>query len=254
MTRLISDRRRRALAARTFDPANLADAWAVWDPDREVTLSGSDITAMPDLSGNSRDLTYNTFSGVATIQTHDDKDYASMPSSGNTNARFDLTGTLIADGSDQPFTIWGVFRLDTVASYSGIFTMMNSGATASNYLTLYTQVPPVLRLEGWDSGGLRTGVSISITPQADTNYAYVVRVNGDGTFSAWINGVKVNDSTAFAPGTINGIDALAYGATVRGSVVNSEMYGDLGPSGIAVSALSDAVCVKLAKYLNEGWA
>lgn len=239
----------------TFDPAALSGTWGAWDPNREATLSGADVTALPDLSGNSRDLTYNATSGVSAIQTISGKDWASMPSSGNTDARFDNTAFSIADGTNQAWTVWGTFYLDNLTPiYHGLFSMRNSATATANHIDLYVQNTPLLRLDGWNSSGARTRINISITPAATTRYSYVLRCNGDGTIDAWANGAKVNTSTAFAPGAINGIDGLGFGARLRGPVVVDELQGDIGAGGVSTSALSDGDCVAIAGYLHTGWS
>jgi hypothetical protein len=226
-----------------------------WDPNRSITGTSSNITALPSLGSGGNDLTYGTASTLAALTTLGTKNVVDMPG-GNNNARFysAAVGAQIGAGlsTPTPWTAAGVVRLSSIAATT-YWMFLDDGAGPYNYQNIEAVNNGVLRPAQRHSDGTLSRPSLGTVNAANVTQAWVMRRNADSTFDFWRNGVQEASSVAWTVGSLNAMAMYTVGAQWDGSgAIVAEMVGVLGPQGFEPSALTDAQCVDIAGYLN-GW-
>ena len=165
-----------------WTPTSLAGLSGWWRSDN-VTLNGSDVSDMADLSGNNRPLIQATPANQPTLNI-DDPDFGghdSIEFNGTNNfMTADAIGTDVFAGDDSPYTIIFVMRRMTAVTNDYLWS---AGATNNTAVRAARIVDTVNNLAHWHSDNVPTSKTFSVTPSFPliTNPPIVISWAFDGT-------------------------------------------------------------------------
>ena len=236
-----------------FTPASLAlDGW--WDASQGYTGISSNVTALPDLTGNGNALTYYSDTTAATIAQLNGIDVVQLPATDDDQSFYNVAlGASVSQNNTAPFTIAGTVRYtdisvdrtpwgtdNTASAFDGL--QYDHRGTGSANVTRFTARPP--------SGGATT-INLGHMSAANTTFTYVHVFDGAGKVKVWVNGAYEGE-VAFAPtGTFGTANSLSFGGMrLSGNAASGDVIGVLGEMCFKAAALSDADAAALAGYLN----
>jgi len=237
--------------ASSFSPLDL-NLDGFWDPDQSYSGTLTDVTGLPDLTDNGRDLTYHTALELAIISASNGKSWAELIGGGGNNHFYNnAVGALVAAGANVPWTHFGVVQLDAINTNPVLMTLCNTDV-ADNYQIFRFPIDGSITVENKNTAGTVVTATLSGKQAALTTKSFVLRINGDGTLSFWLDGILVDAALPFSgptfasPMTRYNIGANVFSA--NGNAAN-EANGKFGAHGFAASALSDTACADIAEWL-----
>lgn len=233
-----------------FDPAAVFRNW--WEPGRAYTGTASDVTALPNLGLASHILSYSSNGPLATIVDVNGTPSINMVG-GNTDAIFAsaAAGAELLGGANQPFTIAGLIRFDSIASDS-FAVMLDDGSSFRNFHFMYFRSDGLIRVITRDNANVATLVDLPETNEADKTFAYVASVRANGTIDVWINDELSVDAAAYATSSLMlPMTSLSFGGYYEGAGNPTfEMDGKLGALAFHPGELPRETGAKAATYLN----
>lgn len=237
-----------------FDPATIMDGW--WDAARSYTGTTSNVTALPDLTGNGNDLTYYSDTTAATITTLNGLDVVQMPATADDQSLYSdasAIATLIHPNNDAPFTVAGVARYTDLSADQTLWGCDNTDASFDMIQYYHRSNGIQTQYQARASGGTPTTVLTSdVTPGTNTTFAYVHVFDGAGGVKEWMNGAFINEYSYAPTGTFGTRNSLSFGGLRTSATGGSgDLIGVLGAMGVAGRALTDTEAAQLAGYLQE---
>jgi len=235
-----------------FHPARAADGH--WDPADNLQMSGPDPVSMADRSGNGRLLSYRSALGSATAAQLNGYAAVRFPRAAN-SFYSDAAGALLGAGVDQPFVVYGSFKLDDVVGQQTIFTF-DSAATVTDYVSLVVS-GSLFYVGEYAAVGGNTFAVISESIVPGEIYTYVVRRNSTGTVDVWLNGVQVDTALAFAGNNMAAMTRFNFGSRdLTGWPPDRTMNGIFSASGFRAGSVDSGWCEQVADWLHYryGWS
>lgn len=218
-----------------FNPNSISGLFAWWDASnsRSVTLNGSAISAVADLSGNGRNATQAVGSAQPLLGTLNNK----------TAIVGDVGDGLIASASYSitAQSTFAVFRADTYAGFARIVTQESDTQNAT-YIPLLLPNDATFKLGAYFDGSYRS--SITITQGASV----IGESHHDGsTLTCVANGVSgatYTKALSFSPTKV---------AVANAAGLSNALFGRIGEVLIWNRALTSAEIVRVRRYLSSKW-
>lgn len=214
----------------------------------DFTTSGSNITVIPDQTGNGRAL--------------DSTVVSSWPQTGRTlNGRTvadfqSRTDIIFGDGftdfgaTDKPFTIAMVVDIDLAATFSHICGFHTASVDEYQSFGIDNSPNTWVALKR-DTGGITQTFN---SPNAVIGGAHVMIFTSAGTtLTAWVDGVKVFQTATYNVGSMSTIDRFGMGNILQFGNRLDGLDGTIGELIIYDRYLPEGDCMLLQDFLQAKW-
>ena len=215
--------------------------------DANLTLSGSEITAVADLGTTGSSLAPRTAgerpTNTGTINSVQAADFDGADS---------LFGTLNSyfGGSDQPFTV-AIVAQDDVASGAADLVAFNSSGSANPYYDFRSQTGT----GGFNFGKRDTSGTLKTATGGTPNtspHVFLYWSNGT-TVSLEVDGVSIFSGTDINVVGSTGVNRLSLGVWYQVSSLFNYLNGKIGEVVIYGTELSSGDRTDLKSFLNAKW-
>lgn len=189
-----------------WDPSSVSPfAWYDFSDSGSVTLSGSNITAVTDQSGNGNTISQGTGGNQPTYTNT-----VNGLNVGTFGSNKWLNNTSLSVTGSQPYTLFGVFNLTSFANYGMVFGNATQDNTCAGIITHSTQ--------GW---GCRAPDAIFEGSAESTGTTYAVMAVIDGLSTTLYVGGSTYAPAFSNPNTLN---SQIWVGSVNGGQ-NDSLYG-----------------------------
>lgn len=237
-----------------FSPADLSlDGW--WDASQSYTGTPPSVTALPDLTGNGHDLTYESSGGACVLGTLNGKATAGLhaaSAAGVNTSRFtcDTIAPLVGSGNNVPWTFGAVVLCSDISVSRTLFSMASGSISESYYYNQQNGGSGRFDMRAEDDLSNLVPVVTGHTTVANTPFSIVFRKTG-ATYSMWINGLPADVELAWDTGTMVAMTQFTIGCLRRSTSLSGGWPGQLGPSCFKAAAMSDTECAALSGYFDR---
>jgi hypothetical protein len=231
----VSRWQRLAFRAKQFDPRTIPGLFAWWDPSNStsVTLNGSAISALADVTGNGRNAVQAVGSAQPLIGTINDR-----------NAIVGDNGDVLIATASYSITAqstFAVFRAETYTSFGRIVTQESDTQNAV-YIPLLLPNDSTFRIGSYFDGGYRSSMTIA------QGASVIGESHHDGStlrcVANGVSGATYTKALGFSPTKL----ALANGLSV-----SNALLGRIGEVLVWNRALTSAEIVRVRRYLSAKW-
>lgn len=240
-----------------FSPASLGNSAFWFDPSNTatVTLNGSDVSQINDLSGNSRDASQGTAAAQPAYTTPGLNGLNTITYTAANNDALSMANALSMTQNIAGFCFWGVFKIASLAISNRILSIV--GGTGAQRFFAQTQITTgkisitTRRLDA-DTSMTTTAASAAVVAGVPSFCLFQCDYS-TGTATLQVDGVRETAAIVWAGGNGNTENTASSLAPVLGRSGAAVYGGDMDEDESFARTLTTAEMDQLRTYCTAKW-